>query len=205
MSGKQNLPVWAQGPYETALNALAGVVAKTGIRPDTLTLISLVPALAAGVAAAQGAFVWAALLMLLSGLFDILDGALARLTGQVSRFGALLDSTLDRLSDAAVPIGLVMIYAPHGLAVLVPALAVLSGYTVSYVRARAEGLRFELPRLWLRREDRMALMVLALVLAPVGLPGIALPAPLTLIIFAALAVAGFLAAGHALVTARRLD
>ena len=204
MSGKQNLPAWAQEPYDIALNALAGVVAKTGITPDMLTLISLLPALGAGIAAAQGAFVWAVLLMLLSGLFDILDGALARLTGQVTRFGALLDSTLDRLSDAAVPIGLVVVYAPHGPAVLVPALAVLSGYTVSYVRARAEGLRYELPRLWLRREDRMAAMVLALVLAPVGLPGIALPAPLTFLVFAALAAAGFLAAAHALVAARRL-
>ena len=205
MSGKQNLPVWAQGPYETVLNALARLVAQTGITPNALTLISLAPAIAAGVLAAGGQFFWAAVLMLASGLFDILDGALARQTGRASRFGALLDSSLDRLSDAAVPLGLVLVYAPHGPAVMVPALAVLSGYTISYVRARAEGLRFELPRLWLRREDRMAVMVLALVLAPVTLPGMALPAPLTLILFGVLALAGFLAAGHALVTAKRLD
>lgn len=205
MSGKQNLPAWAQEPYDIVLGALARVLARTGIKPNTLTLISLVPALAAGLVAAQGSFAWAALLLLLSGLFDILDGALARQTGQVSRFGALLDSTLDRLSDAAVPIGLVMVYAPHGSAALVPALAVLSGYTVSYVRARAEGLNFDLPRLWLRREDRMAVMVLALFLAPVGLPGMTLPAPLTFVLLAALAIAGFGAATHALLAARRLD
>ena len=205
MSGKQNLPVWAQGPYETVLNALARLVAQTGITPNALTLISLAPAIAAGVLAAGAHFFWAAVLMLASGLFDILDGALARQTGRASRFGALLDSSLDRLSDAAVPLGLVLVYAPHGPAVMVPALAVLSGYTISYVRARAEGLRFELPRLWLRREDRMAVMVLALVLAPVTLPGMALPAPLTLIVFGVLALAGFLAAGHALVTAKNLD
>ena len=114
MSGKQNLPVWAQAPYETVLNALARLVAQTGITPNALTLISLVPAIAAGVLAAGEHFVWAAVLMLTSGLCDILDGALARQTGKASRFGALLDSSLDRLSDAAVPLGLVLVYAPHG-------------------------------------------------------------------------------------------
>lgn len=204
MASEQNLPAWVRRPYARIIGYGAGFLARLGVGPNGLTLFSLLPAILAGILVAQHAFLPATLLLLFGGLCDILDGALARQTGQVSRFGALLDSTIDRLSDAAVPLGLVMVYAPHGLAVLVPALALLSGYTVSYVRARAEGLRFDLPRLWWRREDRMAVTVLALLLAPVELANLAVPAPLTLLLFGTLALLGFAAAGHALIAARRL-
>lgn len=205
MASEQNLPTWARGPYVRILGFLARFLVRLGIKPNALTVFSLLPAILAGVAAAERSFVFAALLLLFSGLCDVLDGALARQTGQTSRFGALLDSSIDRLSDAAVPLGLILVYAPHGLYVVVPALAMLSGYTISYVRARAEGLRFDLPRLWLRREDRMAVMVLALLLAWIDVPGFAVPAPLILLLFGALALFGFLAAGQALLTARYLD
>jgi CDP-diacylglycerol--glycerol-3-phosphate 3-phosphatidyltransferase len=192
----------ARGIYERTLSWAAAAVAKTGVRPNTLTWLSLVPALLAGIAAAASMFLPAAILLLLSGVFDLLDGALARSTGQETRFGALLDSTLDRLSDAAVPAGLALIYAPHGVLVLVPVLMIAGGFLVSYVRARAEGLGLDLPRLWGRREDRMGIMVAGLVFAPLPIPGMAVPAPALLLVVGFLALLSFAAAIAALAASR---
>lgn len=187
-------------------NLLAGVarrIAAAGIGPNWLTALSLPPALAAGFAAAAGIFVAAAILLLIAGLLDMLDGAVARAAGRESRFGALLDSTLDRIADAAVPAGLVVFYAPHGAVALVPVLALVAAFAISYVRARAQSLGIALPRLWMRREDRILALVAALFLAPLPLPGTALPAPLLLLALAALAGLGILAAAAALVAAAR--
>lgn len=137
-------------------------VAPLGWSPNGLTLASIPPALLAGVAAGAGWLATAAVLFTLSGILDLLDGALARATGRQSRFGALLDSSLDRVADAAVPIGLVVLFAPQGWMAALPATALLAGLWVSYIRARAQSLSLDLPRLWMRREDRFALMVVAL-------------------------------------------
>ncbi len=191
--------------YAWCLSTAAAKIAKFGVHPNTVTLVSLVPAALAGVAAAVGIFWLAGVLLLLSGCFDVLDGALARQTGQSSRFGALLDSTVDRLSDTAVPVGLLLFYAPFGFALLVPAFLILSGFSISYVRARAEGLSFTLPRLWMRREDRLFITVIALLLAGVPLPGLPVPAPVTFIILGVLATLGFVAMGMALRVASDFD
>lgn len=189
--------------YARVLGATVRAIARTGVHPNVLTIISIFPALLAGALAANGQFWGAALLLLLSGVFDLLDGGLARATGRTSRFGALLDSSLDRLSDAAVPAGLLLYYAPFGAVLLVPTAAMLAGYTVSYVRARAEGLAIDLPRLWMRREDRMAILVAALLLAPVSPADWPVPAGLTLLGVAVLAVGGWAAAAAALLAAAK--
>lgn len=97
--------------FAGALARVAALLARTGVTPNTLTLLSLVPALVSGLFAAYGAFGWATLFLLLSGVVDMLDGPLARSTGTVSRFGALLDSTIDRITDAAPLLGLTVFYA----------------------------------------------------------------------------------------------
>lgn len=189
--------------YRDTLSEAAAAVGRTGVHPNAITAVSLLPAMAAGVAAAWGQFWVAAVLLLLSGVCDLLDGALARVSGKVSRFGALLDSSLDRISDAAVPAGLVLYYAPEGGPALIPVLMIVAGYSVSYVRARAEGLGIDLPRLWMRREDRMAGMVLALVVHPLRLSHSAGIADAMLVIIALLALMSFIAAGMALAAAAR--
>lgn len=188
--------------WADATDRLLRAIASTGVNPNALTILSLLPAVLAGFAAATGAFMTAALLFLASGALDLLDGAIARRTGQVTRFGALLDSTLDRISDSAVPVGLVVYFAPQGLVVVIPALAILSGMIVSYVRARAEGLSIELPRLWMRRQDRLAILILALLLGYMPAPGVEMPAFFTLVTLAGLTLLGFAAACHALVVGR---
>lgn len=148
--------------HDRLAQRLALWIAPLGWTPNGLTLASIPPALLAGVAAGMGWLATAAVLFTLSGLLDLLDGALARVTGRQSRFGALLDSSLDRVADAAVPIGLVVLFAPLGWLAALPAMAMLAGLWVSYIRARAQSLSLDLPRLWMRREDRFFLMVAAL-------------------------------------------
>lgn len=154
--------------FAGTLAKVASVLARTGVTPNTLTLLSMLPALGSGVLAAYGAFGWATLFLLLSGVFDMLDGPLARSTGTVSRYGALLDSTVDRLTDAAPLLGLTVFFAPSGWLTVVPAFTLLAAYTVSYVRARCEGLKVQLPPLWMRRGDRMVLIALSLLLGVVS-------------------------------------
>jgi CDP-diacylglycerol--glycerol-3-phosphate 3-phosphatidyltransferase len=182
----------------------AALLDRIGVRPDALTYASLVPAIASGIAAACGAFYWAVGFLLLSAICDLFDGPLARLTGRTTRFGALLDSTIDRLSDAAPLIGLVVIFSGHGWLAAVPAFALLGGYTVSYVRARAEGLGLHLPPLWMRRPERMILTGLALLVANAGMPGVTVTAPWTLVIVAAIGILSFAASAHAVWAAAKL-
>jgi CDP-diacylglycerol--glycerol-3-phosphate 3-phosphatidyltransferase len=110
------------------------------VNPNLLTLLGTSVSLAAAVAFAAGWFVTAGLLMLAGGGCDLVDGVVARTHGVSTRFGAFLDSTLDRLSDMALLLGLSMPFAVGGE----PRLVLLAGYTlvvtvlVSYAQARAE-------------------------------------------------------------------
>ncbi|QCK86182.1 CDP-alcohol phosphatidyltransferase family protein [Phreatobacter aquaticus] len=185
--------------FSAVLSRVALLLSRTGITPNTLTLFSLVPAAAAGIAAATGSLAWAALFLLLSGVLDLLDGPLARATGRTTRFGALLDSTLDRVSDALPLLGLTALFAQSGsgLAAMVPAFTLLTGYTVSYVRARCEGLAVALPPLWMRRGDRMVLMALSLLAGAFALP-------IALVGTGVAGVLSALAAADALRVARRV-
>ena len=95
----------------------------------------------------------------MAGFFDMLDGALARHTGQTSRFGGILDSTLDRLSEAALLISIMVLYAmqPSVAGVLLAGLALAGSLTVSYVRARAEaaGLKVVMDRCTKKEHQRL--------------------------------------------------
>jgi CDP-diacylglycerol--glycerol-3-phosphate 3-phosphatidyltransferase len=142
-----------------------------GVTPNSLTYAALALALASGVAAALSQYLLAALLLLLSGALDLLDGVVARAGRLSSRFGALLDSTADRLADALPLLGLVVACSHLPLASLVLVGAMLGGFAVSYVRARAEGLGVSLPPLFMRRAERLVLLLLALVAGSIALPG----------------------------------
>lgn len=127
-------------PVERLRAAVARALARLGITPHALTLIGLLLTVGAGALFALGHFRWAAATIVLASAFDLLDGSVARITGKTSRFGAFLDSTLDRYSDTAIFIGLIVHYvrAPSTPAVLSAALAMVGSLLVSYTRARAE-------------------------------------------------------------------
>lgn len=168
-----------------ALEPLVATLARLGVRPDLVTLLGLLVSLAAALAFFEGYFRLGAALLALSGLCDLVDGELARRVGRRSRFGAFLDSTLDRLSDSLVLAGIAGYHVAHlvGLVLdpsvavsevvrgleprtwaavtLTAILAVIGSFMVSYTRARAEGLGIECQVGWFERPERMVVLIVA--------------------------------------------
>ena len=130
------------------------------VRPDTLTIVGWTLALCSAVLFGLGYARVAGAVMLLGGLFDALDGAVARESNMMSPFGAFLDSTLDRLSEAAVFVGLVFFYASAArpYEALLAGAAMTFSLLTSYTRARAEGLGIECEVGLLERAGRILIL-----------------------------------------------
>lgn len=129
---------WARGAAESVVRPLV----QFGITPNSITIVGFFLNVLTAVVIGTGRLSTGGALLLFSAAFDMLDGAMARVTDQQSRFGAFLDSVLDRYSESAILLGLlyVEVKLDHiGTAVLVYAVAVGS-IMISYARARAEGL-----------------------------------------------------------------
>ncbi len=175
---------------------------KVGISANALTLFALALSAAAGVAVATG-HVWAAAgLVLVSGLFDALDGIVARATATTTRWGPLLDSTVDRFADAFPLMGVAALYLGHERWALVPIATMVLGFGVSYVRARTEALGARLPALFMRRAERTVLLILCLALGAVEF-GTAVPHALMLLGVGTLGILNAVGAIAALAAARR--
>ena len=158
------------------------------VRPDTLTVVGWTLALGAAVLFGLGYARIAGAVMLLGGLFDALDGAVARESNRMSPFGAFLDSTLDRLSESAVFVGLMFFYASANrpYETLLAGVAMTFSLLTSYTRARAEGLNVACDVGLLERAGRIVILS---VLSIAGLPTVGL---------------GLLAAGALVTTAQRV-
>jgi CDP-diacylglycerol--glycerol-3-phosphate 3-phosphatidyltransferase len=145
------------------------VLSRGRISPNVLTLIGLAINLGAAYFVATGHFFSGGGLILVSGLFDLLDGALARTAGRATKFGALLDSTVDRASEAAIFCGLLFWASARGLdATIVLASAVLIGsFLISYIRARAEGLGMKCKVGLFTRAERVIVLAVGLLLGQV--------------------------------------
>jgi CDP-diacylglycerol--glycerol-3-phosphate 3-phosphatidyltransferase len=145
---------------------LAGkILARTPLTPNLLTLVGFVFAVATAWVLGTGHFFLGGFLVLLSGAFDILDGALARATGHITKFGGLLDSTLDRFSEAVIFLGLLAFYVDAGSfeeSLLVCA-ALIGSIMTSYVRARAEGLGLKCEVGIFTRPERVILLAIGLI------------------------------------------
>lgn len=123
---------------------IARGLGRLGLTPNALTVIGFAGTAVAAVAAAAQAWLAAAVLVLVFGIFDLFDGTLARATGRTSRFGAFLDSTLDRAGEAVVYVGIAagLLAAGYGAGAVIAAAAMAAAFLVSYVRAKAESLGF---------------------------------------------------------------
>ncbi len=143
------VPPALERTFFAAADPLIGALVRGGLRPNTITTVGLLLVLASAVAFGVGSIRLGGLLLLVSGVVDTLDGAVARRTGRSSAFGAFYDSTLDRIGDGATFIGLAVYFmgapdiAYREWAVILCMVAVLASLTVSYTRARAEGLGLE--------------------------------------------------------------
>lgn len=160
----ENLTAWLRRVTLPLVDRIAQAAVKLGIGPDALTILCLIISGAAGVLAAQGRFVAAGLMYLLGVPFDGLDGAVARASGRVTRFGALLDSTLDRYGEACILTGLGYHFAVNGqyTAVVLAFASLMGSVMVSYTRARSEGLGIDNKVGLLTRVERFVITVLAL-------------------------------------------
>src|SRR5450432_1595559 len=137
-------------------------LALSKINPNVLTFMGLVINAVAATYLAMGQFRKAGLIIIFAGLFDMVDGRVARETNQVTRFGAFFDSVLDRYSDLGVLVGLLVYYASINrfFYVVLTAIAMTGTVMVSYTRARAENT---IPRCkvgFLERPERVVLLII---------------------------------------------
>ncbi|UCC61400.1 MAG: CDP-alcohol phosphatidyltransferase family protein [Dehalococcoidia bacterium] len=143
----------------------AKLIARTGISPNVITVLGFLVACTVAWVLATGHFFLGGFLILFSGVFDMLDGAVARVSGKTTRFGSLLDSTLDRFSEGVLFVGLLAYYADRNSyqEVLLIGAALIGSMMTSYVRARAEGLGLKCEVGLFTRPERMILLSIGLI------------------------------------------
>jgi phosphatidylglycerophosphate synthase len=129
-----------QDRHRIILKPFAEFMAKMGIQPNFITLFSFLIT-SSGVIwillkKPLIAFLW----FLLSAPLDAVDGYVARISGKVSRFGAFLDSTLDRITDSLLFLSLIFVFGEDPFSFFFLSLSLVSAYLISYMRARVEGL-----------------------------------------------------------------
>lgn len=163
-----SLTDWARARAGVVLIPVARFLGRLGFHANTITILGLVLQAGVGFLFYAGRLRWGGLLLLLVAPLDALDGALARANGEESPFGAFFDSTLDRLADAALILGLAAHYLRRGMDLEGGALlvALVAALMVSYTRARAESLGFSCKGGILTRMERIALIA---VLSAAGL------------------------------------
>ncbi len=144
------------------LEHIASPLARVGVSPNLLTLSGLLATFVIAGLLGLGHERLAGLLLIPVALFDALDGALARLTGKATRFGAFFDSTLDRFAEIALYLGLLYLYRGSTLETLLIYLAITGSLMVSYARARAEGLGLDCKVGLFTRLERLAVLTLGL-------------------------------------------
>ncbi len=141
-------------------------IIKLGISPNALTFTSLVIAIASGVTIATGHFAWGGWLYILTGIFDLLDGRVARATGRVSASGAFFDSVMDRYAEMAIFAGYTYFYRDSWVLFAVLG-ATLGSIMVSYARARGEALNVDVNVGMMQRPERLVYLGASTALAPI--------------------------------------
>jgi CDP-diacylglycerol---glycerol-3-phosphate 3-phosphatidyltransferase len=147
------------------IDAMVRWLAYGHINPNILTVIGVSLNVGCGLLFGLGRFFSAGIVLIIANLFDMLDGQVARLSGRVTRFGGFLDSSLDRLSDMVVFVGLMVFYARdteyHStLNVFLAGAGLMGSIMVSYASARAESLIPKCDVGFLRRPERVVLFII---------------------------------------------
>ncbi len=146
------------------LEPMARFISTTGVSPNVITIFGFLLMVGVAVVLAYGYLFWGGLLIIGVALFDAVDGTLARMMGRTSRFGAFLDSTLDRFSEAVIFLGLFvfLIGQDQEMELLLIYATVVGSLMVSYARARAEGIGVALTDGFFTRFERVFLLVVGL-------------------------------------------
>ncbi len=158
------VPRGATAGARGVLAPIARALHASGVSANAVTAAGLVITLAGALLVALGLPALALLVLLVGTLADTLDGQIARLSGGGTKLGAFLDSTFDRLSDAALSVAAVIAAVTHGDSLLFfsAILALVAGSLVPYVRAKAESLGLGASVGLAPREARLVLMVLGI-------------------------------------------
>jgi len=154
------IPSKVEEVFNRSLMPLTYTVKTLRLSPNTISTIGVIPSFAAAFFLANGWFITGGILIFIGGILDMIDGKLARLTNRTSKFGALYDSTLDRIAEIAMYTGLGYFYVFQGmhLASLLVVIAASGSIMVSYVRARAESHGFTCNVGWMRRGERIVIL-----------------------------------------------
>ncbi len=150
----------------TFLEPIARFISWTGVSPNVITVTGFVLMIGVAIMLAWGHLFWGGILITAVALFDAVDGTLARMMGRTSRFGAFLDSTLDRFSEAVIFLGLFIYFSgrDQNLQLILIYATVVGSLMVSYARARAEGIGVPLKEGLFTRFERVLLLVIGLVI-----------------------------------------
>ncbi len=145
------------------------LLSRTPITPSAITWFGFLLTAGAAALIITGHLLVAGLVVLIAGFFDILDGALARRTNQATHFGAVLDSTLDRLSEAVLLLSILVLYAREQsiAGILLVGAALIGSPLVSHIRAKAEALGLECQMGLFTRAERVIVLALGLLLSQI--------------------------------------
>ncbi|NYG08591.1 CDP-diacylglycerol--glycerol-3-phosphate 3-phosphatidyltransferase [Phycicoccus badiiscoriae] len=193
---------YARALFTRIFTPVARLFLALGISPDIVTIVGTIGVCVGALAFyPRHEFFWGTLVITLFVFSDTVDGVMARMSGRSGKWGAYLDSTLDRVGDSAIFGGLVLWYAGSGANFLMAVLALaclILGSVVSYAKARAEGLGFTANVGIAERADR-----LVAVLAVTGLVGLGLPEVVLTVVLALLAVASLVTVFQRMLLVRR--
>jgi CDP-diacylglycerol--glycerol-3-phosphate 3-phosphatidyltransferase len=156
--------------YTRAIGVVFGAIidrivrwlALSKIHPNVLTFIGLLINIYAAWLLSRGSFRWAAAVVIAAGLFDMVDGRVARASNQVTHFGGFFDSVVDRYSDLALYVGLLVYYASINrfFYIVLTAVVMTGSVMVSYTRARAENTIPKCKVGFLERPERIVLIII---------------------------------------------
>jgi CDP-diacylglycerol--glycerol-3-phosphate 3-phosphatidyltransferase len=193
---------FARAFFTKLLTPLARLFLRLGIRPDVVTVVGTLGVCVGALGFyPRHQFFWGTMIISVFALSDTLDGIMARSSGRSSKWGAYLDSTLDRVADSAIFGGLVLWYAGDGHTPYLAALALgclILGSVVSYAKARAEGLGMTANVGIAERAERVVTVLIA-----TGLVGLGVNEVLLAVVLALLAVASLITVVQRMLEVRR--
>jgi CDP-diacylglycerol--glycerol-3-phosphate 3-phosphatidyltransferase len=178
----QKFQAWVRRWAERAV----GVFRDSPLTPNMLTLFGLFITGVGALLVALGQLLLGGIVLAFAGFFDIFDGALARAAGKVYRYGAFLDSTVDRYSEGVVYLGILIYFLDNhdGFRPIIVLVALAGSFLVSYVRARAQSLGFTCDVGILARPERVVIIVAGLILESLPIAATLQPLTIALVILA---------------------
>jgi CDP-diacylglycerol--glycerol-3-phosphate 3-phosphatidyltransferase len=158
---KKTFTDWLRKIFSQVLNGIGGFLNNLGIRPNVITLSGLFGNFISAALIAMGYLTWGGLLAMIIWPLDALDGTMARLRGEDSKYGSFIDSTTDRYSEIAIYGGLMIHFIRNDqwLGIVLAYLALTGSLMVSYTRAKAESLGFTAKNGWFSRAERYIVLM----------------------------------------------